>query len=140
MVFILQLQIKVNMHLFNIFLNFYNNKYYIGPAVLTTIFSFVLLNPYSANANFDMVATFFGYLITTSSILAAIFLHQVLSGKKELLPLFSASFCSLSLSMMALTFCKTHSFLSHLAITFAIVAIFVFFSIFKMAASIISEQ
>lgn len=128
------------MHLFNTFLNFYCKKYYVGPAIMTVIFSFILLNPYSSNSNFDMVSTIFGYMITTSSILIAIFLHQTLAGKKELQPLFGISFCSLLLSMMALTFCKTHSFFGHFAMVFAIAAVFVFFSIFKMAGSLVLSR
>ena len=112
-------------------LKFYANKYFVGPLSFTLIFSVILFSPYTSTGNFDLVISFFGYLIIISALLLCVFIHNIFNDRKDFIDLFAIAFISLITSIMTIIFFRTHSFLSHFAIIGAMVCTFMFFTIFK---------
>lgn len=115
----------------NVALKGYANKYFVGPILFTLAFAIVLFYPYDSLQNYDLIASFFSQVAVISTLLLIVCIHNILNQNEKFKELFAVSLTSVMMSVMAIIFFKTYSFLSALSIFSAIIAAFAFFAMFK---------
>ena len=120
-------------------LKIYSNEYFIGPIIMSFICYILLTSSWSSNFNFDIINSFFSFLIYISTLLMIFSLYRLTNKDQEFSIIFALSFFSMIFSLFSLMFYKTFSIFHSVFLPISLIAIFLFFWIFKEIFTIIAN-
>ena len=73
-------------------LKIYSNEYFIGPIIMSFICYILLTSSWSSNFNFDIINSFFSFLIYISTLLMIFSLYRLTNKDQEFSIIFALSF------------------------------------------------